>query len=633
MMKRILTLTLLLAAFSILMAVPREMVVVEVATGTWCPYCPGASMGTHDLLENGYAVAVIKNQNGDAYANTYSNARNSYYGITSYPTAKFDGVLTYAGGSNSQSLYSVYAPLVNQRMAIPSAYTITAEGEMTDNVMEVDVTITKVENDTNTGVVLHSSITESNIQHNWQGQTELHNVNRLMSPNQNGTPISLGTGESTTITLTFNLASSWAMPNLELVLWLQNVSSKEILQGKKYSVPGIAGAFPASLSNIEFPDTYVGGATTIPLNLYNYSDDTINANIVSDNYAFIADTPSVSIPPLQTTTVQVNFIPSSAGDVTGNLTITGNFPQHPEMVIPMSGYAFINTAPIAEDVMLYGPPVYLQTLVGTYSYSDADGDEEGPTELGWYRIIGDNPQQIPNANQITYSLQEGDMGLQIAFGVIPRDSHGMPGDLVLSEPSDPIVNLPAPQNFSGELIPPNTIVLTWERPQYFEGRAFVGYRLFRNGLLISTITTPSTLTFSDTYVPDGEYEYWICSMFNNPMMLSDPSLSVFITVDSTSDEDLVNQAEISTTAMPNPFRNHTELSAKTTPNSEIKFTVYNLKGQLIRTWQSRSDASGNGSINWDGKDMNGNDTDSGIYLYRFESSGHSKMGKLIKIAE
>ena len=633
MMRRFVFTILLLTICSFILAVPREMVVIEVGTGTWCPYCPGASLGTHDLVENGHNVAVIKNQNGDAYANTYSNARNSYYGITSYPTAKFDGVLTYSGGSNTQSLYGVYLPLVNQRLAIPSKYTITAEADYDDQLLTVDVTVTKVEDDSNTNVVLHSSITESNIQHNWQGQTHLHNVNRLMAPSQNGTPVNLSTGESTTITLTFNLSTLWQMPNLELVLWLQNVTSKEILQGKKYSVPGLAGAFPASMTSIDFSTTYIGGVSSVPLRVYNYGDDPITATIQSNHNDFIADTPSIEIDPLQTATVMLHFIPTSEGDITGELTIQGNFPGHSELVIPMSGNAFINTPPIAEDVLLYGPPVYLQSLVGNYSYSDPDGDEEGSTQKRWYRIVEGDPVEITGANDISYQIQESDIGHQIAFGVTPKDSWGMPGELALSEPTDVIINLPAPQNFDAELIPPNTVSLSWERPEYFDGRAFVGYRLYRNGLLISTITTPSVLTFHDTYVADGTHEYWICSLFNNPMMLSEPSPSVFVTVGETSNEDLVNPAGFSINAMPNPFHGQTSLRAKSAPGSEVKISIYNLKGQLVQRYQTHSDANGESSIAWDGKDSQGRIADSGVYLYRAESAEHSHSGKLIKLSK
>lgn len=575
-MRRISLVLLLLATFSFMVAVPREMVIVEIGTGTWCPYCPGASMGAHDLIANGHNVAVVKYHNGDAYANTFSNARNAYYGITSYPTAKFDGVLEAVGGSNNQSLYSNYLPKVNQRLAIPSHYSIVAgEGEISNGVMTLPVTITKVENDTNTNVVLHSSITESNIAFNWQGQNRLDNVTRVMAPNQSGTPVSLGTGESTTVNLTFNISPQWQLPNLELVLWLQNVTSKEVLQGKKYSVPGITGAFPASAETMNFPDTYVGGVRTKTITYYNFTDTPVTATLASDNINFIPEVMNITIPGLQGVAVDVHFIPSSDGDCTGNLIATGNFVGHDEVIVEMTGHAFINIAPIADNVVLHGAPVYLQTMVGAYTFSDGDGDTEGQTVFKWYRMINDTPQEISGANQVSYIVQEADIGYPIVFGVIPVDLHGMPGELVMSAASDPIVNLPAPQNLNAEILPPNTVRLTWERPPYFDGRAFVGYRLFRNGLLISTMTNANILSFNDTNLDDGAYEYWICSLFNNPMMLSEPSPSVFVTVDATPNEDQVNPVDFSITAMPNPFR-RTQICRSNlhrTPKSGCLYTI------------------------------------------------------------
>ena len=632
-MKKLILGLLLLATIGIMVAVPREMVIVEIGTGTWCPYCPGASMGAHDLLTNGKPVAVVKYHNGDPYVNTYSTARNNYYGITSFPTAKFDGILESVGGSNTQSLYNTYLPKVNQRLAVPSHYTISAaEGEINNGIMTVPVTITKVENDTNTNVVLHSSITESNIAQNWQGQTRLDNVNRLMSPNQNGTPVTLATGASTTINLTFTLSAGWQMPSLELVLWLQNTSSKEILQGKKYSVPGITGAFPASAETMNFPETYVGGVMTKSISFFNFVDTPVNATVTSDNMNFIPEITTISIPPLQSAVVDVHFIPSAAGDLTGNLIVTGNFVGHDQLVIPMTGHAFINIAPIAEDVRLYGAPVYMQSLAGVYLFSDADDDEEGQTIYKWFRIINGNSTEIPGANQISYIIQEADIDAALAFGVIPVDSYGMPGELVMSAPSATVIDLPAPQNFTGALLPPDTVQLSWERPMYFDGRGFVGYRLFRNGLLISTITNTGVLSFNDTYLADGSYEYWVCSLFNNPMMLSAPSPSVFITVDSTSNEDQVNAATFSMTAMPNPFQGSTSLQMKSLPNSEIKLSVYNMRGQMVRAWTVNSDISGQAILTWDAKDAKGNRADSGIYLYKMESGGKSITGKLIKLA-
>jgi hypothetical protein len=88
--------------------VPRQMVVLEIGTGTWCQFCPGASMGASDLLSNGHNVAVVKYHSGDSFTIPASSSRIGYYGISGYPTSIFDGVLTHSGGSTNQSLYPTF---------------------------------------------------------------------------------------------------------------------------------------------------------------------------------------------------------------------------------------------------------------------------------------------------------------------------------------------------------------------------------------------------------------------------------------------------------------------------------------------------------------------------------------------
>jgi hypothetical protein len=191
MKKLFLTMFLVIVVVTALISVPRNKVVVEIGTGTWCVYCPGAAMGADDLVTNGHPVAIIENHNGDTYANVYSNARNTYYNITGFPTAEFDGLNPSVGGSNTQSMYTTYLPRVNARMAIPAHFNITAGGALDGNNLSLSVTLDKTEADTNTNLRLHAAITESGIQQNWQGQTHLEFVNRLMMPDQNGTTVRL----------------------------------------------------------------------------------------------------------------------------------------------------------------------------------------------------------------------------------------------------------------------------------------------------------------------------------------------------------------------------------------------------------------------------------------------------------
>jgi PKD repeat protein len=206
-------------------SVPREMVVVEDATGTWCTYCPGAQMGTDDLLANGKFVAVIANHNGDSYANVYSNARNTFYGISAFPAISFDGTRGYVGGNHSTSMYPTYLPKYNACIADSSAVELSMVITNSGLIYTAVITVTKVSTITAANLALHFVVTQSNIQQNWQGQTHLEHVNRLMVPNQNGTSVSFASGDVQTVTLTFTMNANWPLDDCEFITFLQNIDA------------------------------------------------------------------------------------------------------------------------------------------------------------------------------------------------------------------------------------------------------------------------------------------------------------------------------------------------------------------------------------------------------------------------
>lgn len=249
--------------------VTRSMVMVEIGTGTWCTYCPGAAMGADDLLENGCKVSVVENHNGDQYANQYSNARNSYYAISGYPTAFFDGTLSVVGGSHSQSMYSSYLPKYNQRIAVPA--NMTMEMDVTNTGLNYTATIklVKVAPITLTNLKLHFYVTQSHISQNWQGQTHLNFVNRLMVPDQNGTPISFDNGDTVTVTLNFALNVAWPVEDCEFITMVQ-ASNREVLNSIKQGAIDLAVDFDAPTNllqkdeSVTFNNTTHGGYIGVP---------------------------------------------------------------------------------------------------------------------------------------------------------------------------------------------------------------------------------------------------------------------------------------------------------------------------------------------------------------------------------
>jgi PKD repeat protein len=258
MKKLLLSLIALFAmTFVIAQQVPRSMVALEIGTGTWCQYCPGAAMGADDLLENGKFVAVIENHNGDSYTNNYSNARNSYYGITGYPTAVFDGVLKVVGGNHTQSMYNSYLPKYNTRIA--KLADLTLEMEVTNTGLDYTavITITKVGTITATDLKLQFFVTQSNISFNWQGQNHLEHVNRLMVPDQNGTPISFTSGDVQVVTLNWTMNSAWPIEDCEFIPFVQGQSSKEVFNSIKRGAIDLNVDFVASGTQFANPGAVV----------------------------------------------------------------------------------------------------------------------------------------------------------------------------------------------------------------------------------------------------------------------------------------------------------------------------------------------------------------------------------------
>lgn len=261
MKKFTLVFSFLIATTLLIAQVERNMVAVEIGTGTWCTYCPGAALGADDLVANGKRVAVIENHNGDSYANTYSNARNSYYGISGYPTAKFDGVLTVVGGDHTQSMYPSYLPKYEQRIVIPSPMTIDYTATQNGLQFVFNFTITKVSALPANQLVFHFTVTQSEIYQIWQGQDHLNYVDRIMIPDQNGTAINFSSGDVQTVSITANIDPMWPIEDIEFVAFVQNNADKEVLQAIRPVITDFEATTATDIcqhNSITFGDASVG---------------------------------------------------------------------------------------------------------------------------------------------------------------------------------------------------------------------------------------------------------------------------------------------------------------------------------------------------------------------------------------
>ena len=80
---------------------------------------------------------------------------------------------------------------------------------------------------------------------------------------------------------------------------------------------------------------------------------------------------------------------------------------------------------------------------------------------------------------------------------------------------------------------------------------------------------------------------------------------------------------------PNPFNPNTTIAFTLAKAGKVSLSIYNMKGQLVKTLQQGNLESGDHRLNWNGLDDNGMEVSSGLYLYRLESEGYTQTNKML----
>ena len=99
-------------------------------------------------------------------------------------------------------------------------------------------------------------------------------------------------------------------------------------------------------------------------------------------------------------------------------------------------------------------------------------------------------------------------------------------------------------------------------------------------------------------------------------------------LDSNSDNGGIYSPEISEISLnrnyPNPFNPSTTISFSIPVESEVQLTIYNVKGQKVKTLTSDYFERGNHSVVWNGDDENKNQVSSGVYFYNLIVNGKNR---------
>ncbi|MCK4654679.1 MAG: right-handed parallel beta-helix repeat-containing protein [Candidatus Cloacimonetes bacterium] len=126
-----------------------------------------------------------------------------------------------------------------------------------------------------------------------------------------------------------------------------------------------------------------------------------------------------------------------------------------------------------------------------------------------------------------------------------------------------------------------------------------------------------------------------CVDAGDPMSLPDPDGTIvdigrfYFDQTGTNDNIIVQKKDYLHQNYPNPFNPETTISYQLPENGKVELTVYNLKGQKVKTLVNEVLPAGEHSIVWDGIDDNGKSVSSGIYFYKLKTENHEETKKMI----
>jgi hypothetical protein len=80
---------------------------------------------------------------------------------------------------------------------------------------------------------------------------------------------------------------------------------------------------------------------------------------------------------------------------------------------------------------------------------------------------------------------------------------------------------------------------------------------------------------------------------------------------------------------PNPFNPNTTISFSTKEEGNVKVSIYNVRGQLVRVLMNENLTAGRHTVYWEGLDSNNRQVSSGIYFYRLEAGEYAATRRML----
>ncbi len=193
--------------------------------------------------------------------------------------------------------------------------------------------------------------------------------------------------------------------------------------------------------------------------------------------------------------------------------------------------------------------------------------------------------------------------------------------------------------FVGTYTTSNGITLSWTTQSE---NNLLGYNVFKNSvsdlataeranfsLIAGTNTTQEHVyTYSDKDLEANEYYYWLENIEMDGTSMMHGPVKVIVTSTTPTDPVIPVRTALKA-AYPNPFNPSTTVSFDLAKDSQVNITVYNAKGQIVKSLFNGNKNAGQFRLEWNGQDNNGKSCTSGIYFIKMNAGEYSSIKKVM----
>ncbi len=151
-----------------------------------------------------------------------------------------------------------------------------------------------------------------------------------------------------------------------------------------------------------------------------------------------------------------------------------------------------------------------------------------------------------------------------------------------------------------------------------------------NIITANNSSTETNYSWTDSNLLAGQYYYWLKAIDRDgSSQILGPVTATVQANDPTTPTVPVKTAFNS--IYPNPFNPTTSLVYSLATADNVKITIYNIKGEVVKIYNQMNQSTGNHSIVWNGTDFNSKPCSSGVYFFKMDSGKYTQTKKALLV--